>query len=94
MTINMAEWVDIFLHERGQISTLHQLLDTEYKDPKVVDMLLALLEVVRHLTVKCMIVWVTREGPVVARWSTWVVMTWLGHLKTEKLCRMFLKIRE
>ena len=44
-TINMAEWLDIFTEEKVQISSLARLVDNEYKDKKIVDVLLRLAEV-------------------------------------------------
>ena len=44
-TINMAEWVDIFTEEKVQISSLARLVNSEYKDEQIKDVLLALAEV-------------------------------------------------
>lgn len=44
-TINMAEWVDIFTEEKVKINSLNRLVDSEYTDPHIIDLLLRLAEV-------------------------------------------------
>ena len=41
----MAEWVDIFTEEKVKINSLNRLVDNEYDDPQIIDLLLRLAEV-------------------------------------------------
>eukprot|EP00210_Caulerpa_lentillifera_P001267 g1223.t1 len=39
-TINIAEWIDIFTEEKVKVTSLIRLIDQEYKDPKIIKILL------------------------------------------------------